>query len=117
MSETAQTADHVIVVGQGRVLRDEPVEKFSTEASEAVVRVRSPQADRLAAILQADGTTFHVGSAGPLEVGGLISDEVGTVAASHGSTLFELATLLRREAQAPAILATSWVRPVSSSLR
>ncbi len=92
MSEMAQTADHVIVVGQGRVLRDEPIDHFITEASTAVVKVRSPQADRLAALLRADATAVEVRADGTLEVTGLICDEIGTVAAANGITLFELAT-------------------------
>ena len=51
MSEMALTADHVIVVGKGRLLRDQPMAEFIAGASGDVVRVRSPQADRLAALL------------------------------------------------------------------
>jgi ABC-2 type transport system ATP-binding protein len=90
MSEMAQTADHVIVIGQGRILRNEPIDQFIAEGSAKVVKVRSPQADQLMAILQANGTTVRSNVEGTLEVDGLISDEIGTLAAGHGTTLFEL---------------------------
>ncbi len=92
MSEMAQTADHVIVIGQGKVLRDEPIDQFIAEGSTKVVKVRSPQADQLMAILQANGTTVRSSIVGTLEVDGLISDEIGAMAAGHGITLFELTT-------------------------
>ncbi len=53
MSEMAVTADHVIVVGQGRLLRDQPMAEFIAAAAADVVRVRSPHARRLAAALAA----------------------------------------------------------------
>ncbi len=92
MSEMAQTADHVIVLGQGRVLRDEPIERFIANESSALVKVRSPQADQLAEILRTEGATVRLIDQVSFEVDGLISDEIGTVAARHGITLFELAT-------------------------
>ncbi len=92
MSEMAQTADHVIVLGQGRVLRDEPIDRFISGQSSAQVKVRSPQAEQLATILRTKNATVQVGDSGTLEVDGLISDEIGTLAAAYGITLFELAT-------------------------
>lgn len=92
MSEMAQTADHVIVVGQGRVLRDEPIERFIGEESTAVVTVRSPQADQLTALLRANRSVVHTTPEGALEVSDLTSEDIGTLASSHGITLFELAT-------------------------
>ena len=46
MSEMALTADHVIVVGKGRLLRDQPMADFIAEASTNTVRVRSPRLPR-----------------------------------------------------------------------
>ena len=48
MSEMALTADHVIVVGRGRLLRDQPMAEFIAGASADVVRVRSPHSPQLA---------------------------------------------------------------------
>ena len=51
MSEMALTADHLIVVGRGRLIADTSVEDFVRRASTGVVRVRSPQATRLAELV------------------------------------------------------------------
>jgi ABC-2 type transport system ATP-binding protein len=92
MSEMALTADHVIVLGKGRLLRDQPMLEFIADASSDVVRVRSPHAQRLSELLAADGVTIRVVAEGTLEVEGLSSDQIGTTAAAGGLTLFELAT-------------------------
>src|SRR6201992_780979 len=60
MSEMALTADHAIVVGKGRLLRDQPMADFIASASSAVVRVRSPQVTRLAELLVADGAAVRL---------------------------------------------------------
>ena len=93
MSEMALTADHVIVIGQGRLLRDQPMAEFIAAASAEVVRVRSPQARELARLLAGDDVTVRDPADGVLEVEGLSSDRIGTVAASAAITLFELTTL------------------------
>jgi ABC-2 type transport system ATP-binding protein len=93
MSEMALTADHVIVVGRGRLLRDQPMAEFIADASAAVVRVRSPQAPELAFLLSRDGVTVRHPADGTLEVEGLSSDSIGLAAASAELTLFELTTL------------------------
>src|SRR5579864_3229776 len=55
MSEMAQTADHLIVIGRGKLIADTTTAEFVRRASGSVVRVRSPQAARLAALLSASG--------------------------------------------------------------
>jgi len=90
MSEMAQTADHVIVVGGGRLLRDQPMSEFIADAATDVVRVRSPQAGELAGLLQRTAVVRPV--AGGLEIEGLSSDEIGIAAAGAGITLLELST-------------------------
>jgi len=90
MSEMAQTADHVIVVGGGRLLRDKPMSEFIADAATDVVRVRSPQAGELAGLLQRTAVVRPV--AGGLEIEGLSSDEIGIAAAGAGITLLELST-------------------------
>jgi ABC-2 type transport system ATP-binding protein len=92
MSEMALTADHVIVVGRGRLLRDQSMAQFIADASSDVVRVRSPQARRLAGILAGDGVTVRDVADGVLEVEGLSSEQIGTAAATAQLTLYELAT-------------------------
>jgi ABC-2 type transport system ATP-binding protein len=92
MSEMALTADHVIVVGRGRLLRDQSMADFIADASADVVRVRSPQARRLADLLTQDGATVRTEPGDVLLVDGMPSEQIGTVAARAQLTLFELAT-------------------------
>jgi ABC-2 type transport system ATP-binding protein len=92
MSEMALTADQVIVVGRGRLLKDQSMADFIRDASTDVVRVRSPQAAQLAGLLADEGITVRHVAEGVLEVEGLSSDEIGTTAAGARVTLYELAT-------------------------
>ena len=92
MSEMALTADHVIVVGRGRLLRDQSMSDFIADASTDVVRVRSPQAAYLAGLLSGEGVTVRDVTDGVLEVEGMSSEQIGTTAARAGLTLYELAT-------------------------
>ena len=92
MSEMALTADHLIVIGRGRVLADCSTADFIAQASPAVVRVRSPHATRLRELLQAEGVTIGSDEPGVLEVAGLTTDAIGERAAAEGLTLHELAT-------------------------
>jgi ABC-2 type transport system ATP-binding protein len=92
MSEMALTADHIILVGKGRLLRDEPMADFIAGASSDVVTVRSPQAGRLAELLAGEGVTVRNLAEQKLEVQGLTSDHIGVTAAGAGITLLELAT-------------------------
>jgi ABC-2 type transport system ATP-binding protein len=91
MSEMALTADHVIIVGKGRLLRDMPMTDFIAEASSPIVRVRSPQARQLAQLLTRPAVSIREQAEGAFEVEGLSSDEIGTAAAAAGLTLLELA--------------------------
>ena len=51
LSEMAQTADHLVVIGRGRLIADLPTQQFIDRASESTVRVRSPQLDTLRGVL------------------------------------------------------------------
>ena len=90
MSEMAVTADHVIVIGRGRLLRDEPMQQFIAEESTAVVRVRSPQIESLAQLLSHQGGTPSLTADDALEIQGWRTDDVGTLAARAGVTVLEL---------------------------
>ncbi|MHB1289898.1 ABC transporter ATP-binding protein, partial [Georgenia sp.] len=58
MSEMAQTADHLLVIGKGRIITAGPVQDVIDSATAAAVRVRTPQAADLAALLGPAGATF-----------------------------------------------------------
>jgi ABC-2 type transport system ATP-binding protein len=93
MSEMAVTADQVIVVGQGRLLRDQPMADFIREAAVDSIRVVTPEPDRLSMLLSKARATVSAGddSTTSLTVEGVSSREVGTLAAEAGITLWELA--------------------------
>jgi ABC-2 type transport system ATP-binding protein len=90
MSEMALTADHLIVIGRGRLIADTSVDDFIRQASALVVHVRSPQATELGALLGADGVKISSDEPGLLVVEGLTPPEIGEVAAKHGIVLHEL---------------------------
>jgi ABC-2 type transport system ATP-binding protein len=92
MNEMAVTADHLIVIGQGKLLRDEGVTEFVDSNSEHWVLVRSPQLDELSAELIKAGAHVKPGTEDSLEVAGLDARSIGDLAAAKGLTLHELAT-------------------------
>jgi ABC-2 type transport system ATP-binding protein len=92
MSEMALTADHIILVGKGRLLRDQPMSEFIADASSDTVRVRSPQAGELAERVRVVGAQVARVEGGAIEVQGCTSEQIGTLAAQHHLTLFELTT-------------------------
>lgn len=91
MSEMAQTADQVIVIGRGRLIADTPMQELLQRGSSGV-RVRSPQARRLAELLRAEGAAVDLQGDGALVVGGTEAAAVGELAARHGIALHELVT-------------------------
>jgi ABC-2 type transport system ATP-binding protein len=93
MSEMALTADHLIVIGRGRLIADTSVADFVAGASKHLVHVRSPQADDLRRVLGAPGVTVAALDPGLLEVRGLTAEQVGEIAAAHQIVLHELTPL------------------------
>jgi ABC-2 type transport system ATP-binding protein len=91
MSEMALTAEHLIVIGRGRLIADTSVAEFISRASAGRVKVRSPQAARLRDLLAGPDVTVAQDEDGTLVVSGLASDQIGTIAGDNGVTLFELA--------------------------
>ena len=90
MSEMAVTADHLIVLGKGRVIADAPVAEIIGGGARVGVRVRSPQASVLASALASpDVTVTHV-EHDLLTVSGIDAGTVGDLAAHNGIALHEL---------------------------
>src|SRR5437763_5146435 len=81
MSEMALTADHLIVIGRGRLIADVGVDEFIKGASKNVVRVQSPQATELRDLLVGPDVTVVAGADGALEVSGLTAAQIGDLAA------------------------------------
>jgi len=94
LSEMAQTAEHLVVIGRGKLISDTTTKEFIERASEQSVRVRSPQLDELRSLLTSENLTVREdgsSSEGPaLLVAGVTSDAVGTLAGANNITLFEL---------------------------
>ena len=89
MSEMSLTADHLIVIGKGKLIRDESITQFVESSSRHSVRVRSPQLDRLEEVLKRAGASLSSDD-GALDVHGLEAAAIGELAASNGVVLHEL---------------------------
>jgi len=90
MSEMALTADHLIVIGRGKLIADTSVDDFVARASQKVVLVRSPELERLRKALVGPGVSFADAERGALEVHGLTTEQVGDAAADARIALHEL---------------------------
>ena len=90
MSEMAQTADHLIVLGRGRVLADAPIAEVIAGATRRIVRVRTPDVRALTAALAGPDVTVTSFDDGALEVAGLNAAQIGDAAAANGVALHEL---------------------------
>ncbi len=91
LSEMSQTAEHLVVIGRGRLIADTTVAEFIDTASETTVRVRSPQLDALRSLLTGSGLTVRDEDGTALNVIGAPSDKIGEIAANNAITLYELA--------------------------
>ena len=90
MSEMALTADHLVVIGQGRLLADTSMSGFIEENSRTYVRIRTPQRERLLDVLHDAGVTVVESGSGALEVDGGKAEHIGELAAQHQIVLHEL---------------------------
>ena len=109
MSEMENTADHLLVIGRGRLIADCTVAEFIARNSVQTVRVRTPQADALrSAVALAGG---HVAGApdGAFVVQGLATEQIGDLAFERGIRLHELA-------QAHASLEEAFMELTASSV-
>ncbi|MFE8938680.1 ABC transporter ATP-binding protein [Streptomyces sp. NPDC007872] len=89
MSETALTADHLIVIGKGRLLADTTVDALVRSSGGASVKVVTPEADRLRALLP-PGARVTAEAPDTLLVTGLDAPGIGRAAAAHALPLHEL---------------------------
>ncbi|MGM1018623.1 MAG: ABC transporter ATP-binding protein [Actinomycetota bacterium] len=90
MSEMAQTADHVIVMGRGRVLADAPLEDLVRSWTTTTVRVSTPRATDLAGAVAGPDIEVTSTSAQTMEITGLPAARIGDIAAERGIPLHEL---------------------------
>ena len=90
MSEMALTADHLIVIGRGKLIADTTTDEFVARASQKVVLVRSPELERLRSLLAGPEVTFEERERGAVEVHGLTAEQIGDLAAGEGIAVHEL---------------------------
>jgi ABC-2 type transport system ATP-binding protein len=90
MSEVAQTADHLIVIGRGRLIADTTTPRLIESSTRRDVLVRSPRAAELAELMTARGATVHREDDGALAVTGLDAPAIGDLAAGHGIAVHAL---------------------------
>jgi len=92
MSEMEYTADHLLVIGRGRLIADCGMAEFIARGSGQAVRVRTPQPDALArAVAAAGGSVAPAADNGQFEVRGLTEDQVSDLAFAQGVRLYHLA--------------------------
>ncbi|TQN44152.1 ABC-2 type transport system ATP-binding protein [Blastococcus colisei] len=90
MSEMAVTAEHLIVIGRGRLIADSPTAELIDRASHSSVRVRSPQLSELREVLAGPDITLTTHPDGSMQVTGLRAEDIGYLAASRQIVLHEL---------------------------
>lgn len=90
MGEMSMTAEHLIVIGRGKLIADMGVDDFVQRASKKAVRVRSPRAQELVELVSGPDVSVEAVEPSVIEISGLSSEQVGTLAAEHGIVLYEL---------------------------
>jgi ABC-2 type transport system ATP-binding protein len=90
MGEMALTADHLIVIGRGKLIADMATAEFIESNTRTDVLVRSPRAAELAGLLTARGATVTPEDGDGLGVTGLDGPAIGDLAAEHGIAIHEL---------------------------
>ena len=90
MNEMAVTAEHLIVIGRGRLIADCATDEFIARSSERSVLVKSPDASRLTGLITAEGGLVKADNGQALTVAGLPAPRIGELAAREGLVLHEL---------------------------
>jgi ABC-2 type transport system ATP-binding protein len=92
MHEMEETAQHVLVIGRGRLIADTSIAEFTQRAAGSHVRVMSPDGAQLADLLERAGGQVHAadGDGDVLAVSGLPAARIGDLAAEHGLRVHEL---------------------------
>jgi ABC-2 type transport system ATP-binding protein len=90
MSEMENTADHLLVIGKGKLIADCTVDAFIAANSQLHVRVRTPQPGQLTKLVAAAGGTVQDQGAGVLVVAGIDAGQIGDLAYENAIRLHEL---------------------------
>jgi ABC-2 type transport system ATP-binding protein len=94
MSEMALTADHLVVIGRGRLIAEMPVDEFIAQSSQQFVRVRTPHPNEFVETMRSSGATVVWEEDGALSVAGLNAQEIGDIAYEQRLALHELSPQL-----------------------
>ncbi|WP_345963119.1 ATP-binding cassette domain-containing protein [Streptomyces sp. BRB040] len=92
MNEMAVTADHLVVIGRGRLVADCSTQEFIERSTEQSVLVRTTDGTRLAELLKGKGATVTTTGDGDLDVTGLEASRIAELAAAEGLVLHEIST-------------------------
>ncbi|WP_328413054.1 ATP-binding cassette domain-containing protein [Streptomyces violaceus] len=90
MSEMALTAEHLVIIGRGRLLADTTVTDFVRDSGAGTTKVVTPQAHTLVRLLTAPGVDITTDTPGTLHIRGTGAEHIGRAAAAHGIPLYEL---------------------------
>jgi ABC-2 type transport system ATP-binding protein len=90
MSEMALTADHLIVIGHGRLLADLPMGEFIDRNSRSHVRMVTEQPEALMDALDGDAIAYRRGANGAFEAVGVEPGRIAKLASQRGLVLTEL---------------------------
>jgi ABC-2 type transport system ATP-binding protein len=93
MSEMESTADHLIVIGRGRLVADCSVQEFIENNSELSIRVRTPETDKLGGLLGEKGASVRADGEGALLVTKLGMQEIGDLAFDNQIRVHELSPI------------------------
>ncbi|MET4581968.1 ABC-2 type transport system ATP-binding protein [Conyzicola nivalis] len=93
MSEMAQTADRLIVIGRGRILADDAIGDVISGATRSTTRVRTRETERLMATIAAPGVVVSLLADGAIEITGLTAEQVAVAASAAGIVLHEVASV------------------------
>jgi ABC-2 type transport system ATP-binding protein len=109
MSEMENTADHVLVLGRGRLIADCTIDEFIAADPQRRIRVRTPQPEELTRLVAAAGGTASVDGAGAVVVSGLETGAISDLA-------FENAVRLQEIAPVPASLEQAFTELTAASV-
>jgi ABC-2 type transport system ATP-binding protein len=90
ISEMSLTADHLVVIGRGRLIAETTVADFVARSGGGVVKLVTPDGAAFAEALSALGAKVGAGDGGSLTVEGLTAPQIGDLAARDGLRVHEL---------------------------
>ncbi|EMY32715.1 ATPase component of putative antimicrobial peptides ABC transporter [Arthrobacter crystallopoietes BAB-32] len=93
MSEMAQTADHLLVIGRGRIIADASMQDFLARSGQVRTRIRTDQPDALYRAVAAEGVSIENRDAALLEITGVDPRTIAQAALDHSILVYELTPL------------------------